>query len=670
MAAVPPAFSQIYGDPALWASPSPDYNLLTARFGPGVAPAAATTAADCRTGLAQTCALSPVVVAFVADAECDAIYVAHSLTVYPADLADPTPLDGLLVGLVGDVPASTVPVVLPQTFLTCTAATLAHTVAELQVHHGAAPPVFRTGPHAVGSANTSDVVARPAMVLPPDLAAAALQGAPHDGRYTLLGFYNNFLQTALGGTPAEIARIQPLAEWWRLASTDVVAAGPTVVARALLATGTPRLQAKLANWSGRVSASQLARLGVGGPGLTNASFALGIAEIRATLEGNHIAALEFERAKNDKTFTDVHGAQLAQVLHRLCNVASDADLPPVHLMLLKTSKSRTYGALQGLFTERSAASSVPLEPTFAPLATTKLVEDVFRTYQPGTDGLTFAKGLSPFAIVCPGHEDAMEVARRITEATAIEGGASVSLADASALVATDVRFPQTAYAAMEKLYGWSVVVDVFHGVNHPVAVNLRRAVVEIGPRIQRLAESMGDSQAGGMDRVCRVMYDMQQDYFLYINKLAAGTPCLAPDFASIVDAVASYRVEGLSPLPQAWYLLATSPARAGGAIAPAPRTAPAAMRAASTAPTVNPHADARLVQRYKDGNFASVTSMVGSRNLPFPKHSGKEVCMIWALKGACNAGCKRAALHVRYGAATNKALHQFLTDCGVPDTQP
>jgi hypothetical protein len=71
--------------------------------------------------------------------------------------------------------------------------------------HGATPHVFRSGPHVTGDVGTTDIRARRAMILPSDLAAAVLRNAPQDGRYTLLGFFNTFLQGAPGGTAADIA---------------------------------------------------------------------------------------------------------------------------------------------------------------------------------------------------------------------------------------------------------------------------------------------------------------------------------------------------------------------------------------------------------------------------------------------------------------------------------
>lgn len=672
-AAVPPTvplFSALYGDPTKWENFASDYAVLNAAFGKGTGGAASLQAPQCRDGLVQLSTRTPVVLAFVCDAECDHVYVAHSLTLFPGDVTDPTALDNLVVGLVGDGLATAVPVVLPQPFFTLTPNVSAYNVGAIQgaAGHGANPPVFRHGPHAAGDPDTSELRSRRAILLPPHLAGLALRGAPADGRYTLLHFYNTFLQAILAsGVAAEIAVVEPVTQWWRLACTNV-AGGTSVVSSALRSVTSPREQARLHGWVSRVKDSQMSRIGVGGPGLSNAAFAHGVNELRASLESNHRATLEFERARNEKTFTDLHGATTAEKLHRLCNVASDDLLPEVHGLLLKTAKARTYAVLASLFASRARASTtIPLDEATAPLATPKLVDDVFRNYTPGGDGVAFGRGLSPFAIVLPGHEGIADIQKAIQQAQMLESGTSLSLADAQVLLSDDVRFPTQAYIAIEKLYGWSLVVDVFHGVTHPVSVSIREAVVAIGPQLQRLSSFMGDTPAAGMELIHRVMFDMQQDYFSYLATVAAGGTVAAPTFAKVIDLVKTFRANCLSPLPANWYLLQ----RPGAPVATPPGVPPSETRPTSLgAAVVNPHTDSRLRARFQGSGHTTISAMIGGRSLTYPSQGGKPVCMSWALKGSCNTNCKRAAQHVRYSQTTVTALHAFLTECGVANPQP
>ena len=62
--------------------------------------------------------------------------------------------------------------------------------------HAAVAPVYFTGPHAAGAADTDMLRARPAFVLNPDTASDFLAQEPA-GRYTLQGFHHHFLEADL-----------------------------------------------------------------------------------------------------------------------------------------------------------------------------------------------------------------------------------------------------------------------------------------------------------------------------------------------------------------------------------------------------------------------------------------------------------------------------------------
>jgi hypothetical protein len=457
------------------------------------------------------------------------------------------------------------------------------------------------------------------MIIPPILAGNAIKDAPSDGRYSLVGFFNTFVLPyyATSADPVVVASITPLANWWRLASTNN-AGGNSVVSSALTVVNIPREQFRLNTWASTVKDSHMARLGVGGPGLSNAAFAHGVGELRKTMTDTHEERLDFECQRNTKTFTDFHGEALAQQMHRLCRVTSDVNLPKVHSLLLQTAKGHIYAVLTSLFATRAQALPVPLNVATAPVASTKLVDDVFKCYSPGGDGLTFGKGLSPFAIICPVHDGIEQVRKLMQQAQIVEAGTCTTLADAATITAEnvtaeDVRFPTLPFVVVEKLYGWSVVVDVFHGVGHAISINIRNAVMTIGPLLQRLAAQMGDTEGAGMELICRVMYNMTQDYFGYITKVAAGVAVIPPDFSRVIDLVSTYRAESLSSLPAHWYTIVTCP-RSGMAPQKVAVTAPTSMKPVSgTASVTNAHADRKLMNRYKNSGMNSITTMVGGR---------------------------------------------------------
>ena len=85
--------------------------------------------------------------------------------------------------------------------------------------------------------------------------------------------------------------------------------------------------------------------------------------------------------------------------------------------------------------------------------------------------------------------------------------------------------------------------------------------------------------------------------------------------------------------------------------------------------TFDQNPDARLVRRFKDSGHSSISAMMSVNEAPIPKHKGKAVCLVWALKGECSATCKRKDQHVRYPGDTTVKIHDFLTACGVANPQ-
>jgi hypothetical protein len=226
--------------------------------------------------------------------------------------------------------------------------------------------------------------------------------------------------------------------------------------------------------------------------------------------------------------------------------------------------------------------------------------------------------------------------------------------------------PQT---AIKKLYAWSVFIDIFHGNTHPVAVNVRNFVKAVGPGLH-IIYSQAAVPATGMDRVNRVLYKAQQDYFRWASwtareNRAAHRPA-TPTFYKITDAVLSFRVSSLSELPTQWYdMLEVPPSRTDQANQQdrMPR-----QQAASTA-VFHPHANPAVLKCFRESEFTNISNMMEGKDVTIPKHSNKDMCLVWALKGECLAGCKRKGQHVRYSQATNRAISKLLTKCGVPEIQ-
>ena len=282
-------------------------------------------------------------------------------------------------------------------------------------------------------------------------------------------------------------------------------------------------------------------------------------------------------------------------------------------------------------------------------------------------------------MVCEGHAEIQAVRDLLRKASLAESGTSVSLNDAATLTTNNAKFPVTIQMAVEKLYAWSVAIDVFHGANHPVATSVRYFVIEIGPQLHRLAGQYAGAQAPiGVELANRAIYEAQQDYFGWASRAAvrlAGIIPAVPAFSRILNLVGSFRADALSTLPPSWYSMfeiynpkAGTSERRQGSQSQGGSSTPN-RRGANLAPTFNTHADGDLVTRFRNSEYDNISDMMSGKDVTIPKHAGKEVCLTWALKGECASGCRRGDQHVTYSRATNQKLGAFLTDCGVPATQ-
>ena len=88
-----------------------------------------------------------------------------------------------------------------------------------------------------------------------------------------------------------------------------------------------------------------------------------------------------------------------------------------------TQKPRIWHLRNDLVRPCGGRSSLLISPDGNPIATTHLVDKVFRRY-------AVAVGLSPFAVVCEGHDDVERIKATTQKAQLVESRGSVLLGDA------------------------------------------------------------------------------------------------------------------------------------------------------------------------------------------------------------------------------------------------
>jgi hypothetical protein len=127
------------------------------------------------------------------------------------------------------------------------------------------------------------------------------------------------------------------------------------------------------------------------------------------------------------------------------------------------------------------------------------------------NGLTLGRGLTPFSVVCEGHANAKKLKRDVNKNEIALGSALISLSDADALTTNDISLPTEPYIAQEKMMGWSILVNCFHGHTTQIAINVRAAVAALLPYVHPLVHQVSASHSVGMENLCQVMYELQQD---------------------------------------------------------------------------------------------------------------------------------------------------------------
>ena len=220
--------------------------------------------------------------------------------------------------------------------------------------------------------------------------------------------------------------------------------------------------------------------------------------------------------------------------------------------------------------------------------------------------------------------------------------------DAESLISTSPLMPTKAYEICDKLSGFSVAVDVFHGINHPIATNVRNFVLAVCPMVHRCAEMMGDTPAKGIEFLIRCLYEVQQDYSYYVNQLAAGNQAVAvPDFTKITRAIETQRDGDISSLPANYQLLIKAPAsndsnkkQARGNNSGSNSTSGNNSSDRAGLQVVhNAHADSGLRTRFANSGAATISALMNGHEVEIPKHAGNEVCLTWAIKGQCTRAC-------------------------------
>jgi hypothetical protein len=350
--------SALYTDNTKWveATWSPAYDDILNVVGPTTK----ANASSCKAAILNLAQRSPITVAFILEGDPDHVQVGHTLTAFSNDPLRASPYNNHVIAFVGDNLSSTAPVLLlPNNSFACTADLTVFSTAHMTgVNRHGTPggAVLRFDYQASGTQNTDDYRTHQVMVLPCDESADFLSCNP-SGIYELQNFYNFFLQPHVASAvPGIRAKWEPVEQWWRAACMNQNGSNKSKLRVTGTSSALPAAVQALNGCTARIIDQALARVGVGGPQLSNTAFNTGVKHLESVLNNNAQHRLQFERNRAQKTFTDRYGEHLATHMYKMTGAADDNNLPEVHKILAKAPKDSNMPSLV------ATSRNVPLTP--------------------------------------------------------------------------------------------------------------------------------------------------------------------------------------------------------------------------------------------------------------------------------------------------------------------
>lgn len=348
-------------------------------------------------------------------------------------------------------------------------------------------------------------------------------------------------------------------------------------------------------------------------------------------------------------------------LRLLCEVATDAELPPFWITFATLGKKEGFFALgQALDARASHAGSLG----HAPMVTPALYERVsnFAFGSRNVDDL--AAGLSPFLMSSGLGADAHAQRQNATVYQMMyAGGAAPAIEQVLPLVSNLPTMPASMLGLQISLKNYSVLLDVLIGVTHRVSRDFRRFVYSWDRVTLEVEASFGDQIRSWIPRFLRYVQLCMIQFFN--SACAVGGDALLPPLDQLIHHVQMRNWPALPPLPTG-YLATPSPSPARPPAAPpspaglgAPPVPP--VRPDGT-PVTNTSPDADLVAHFQRGNtgLRTLTQHANARPLPTADGSPTQLCLAYALRGSCSSDCQRGSTHRVLTAPERAGIVSFL----------
>jgi len=411
-----------------------------------------------------------------------------------------------------------------------------------------------------------------------------------------------------------------------------------------------------------------------------------LAHRTGTTTGAMTATLDAMRAEFARQREDASAARVASKLpktmsakypeasdglRRLCEVASDEDLPPFWRTYATLSKKEGIFALSQALDQRAANDG---SAGHAPIATPALFERISQFSFGTRDVDNLTAGLSPF-LVCTGlNQDAAHARdQAVIYQLVYAGSAAPTLDQLRQLVSSAPSMPATMLGLMVTFKGYSVLLDVILGVEHRLSVAFR-SFVSTWEKVMLDVEVAFGGQIGAV--VPLFLRFVQLSCIQFFNAaVLLGTVASLPPLGQLITCVQYRNWQSLPPLPGHYFQPAPPAAPPGGGapVLPAPSQqrrppgSPAGTPAGTQVSVTNVRPDRALMSRFERCNTAlrTLTSHESAVPLPMNEANTSQLCLSYCLRGSCFSGCQRTTTHRLLTSSEKATVDAWLTRVGV-----
>jgi hypothetical protein len=128
---------------------------------------------------------------------------------------------------------------------------------------------------------------------------------------------------------------------------------------------------------------------------------------------------------------------------------------------------------------------------------------------------------------------------------------------------TNVHLPTTPYASVEKLLGWSILVDIVLGATHPCYMATHKFAMKAGLLLLKFSNNVKPMKKA-MEIILGTLFKAQQEFFCWLSLAkAATTATMQPPLPACGDIIKELRMGTyqIRKMPDTWACYLTCPRR-------------------------------------------------------------------------------------------------------------